>query len=54
MMADTNISSLSFSCPSTLFDNIVRLVRKIMNQIRTGHRNNRCISAVYRKYTMVV
>ena len=48
MMADTNISSLSFSCPSTLFDNIVRLV------IRTGHRNNRCISAVYRKYTMVV
>ena len=32
MMADTNISSLSFSCPSTLFDNIVRLVRKIMNQ----------------------
>ena len=45
MMADTNISSLSFSCPSILFDNIV---------IRTGHRNNRCISEVYRKYTMVV
>ena len=32
MMADTNISSLSFSFPSILYDNIVRLVRKIMNQ----------------------
>ena len=51
MMADTNISSLSFSCPSTLFDNNVRMVRKIL---RTGHRNNLCESEVYRKYTMVV
>ena len=51
MMADTNISSLSFSCPSSLLDNIVRLARKI---IRTGHRNNRCKYEVNRKYTMVV
>ena len=50
MMADTNISSLSFSFPSTLFDNIVRIARKL----RTGHRNSLCESEVYRKYTMVV
>ena len=55
MMADTNISSLSFSFPSTLFDNIVRIARKIMNHtLRTGHRNSLCESEVYRKYTMVV